>query len=253
MFAPAHSSSSSCSHPPLLTLTSSSLTTLSRPTSPSTLPISKPCVPISRNEDYGPMAKTPPLTGYEPNVAVTLLTILRLLLRSSRARMSRQSTTLATTMLVSRCWDWRRAHQKCACFATVYTGERSWSQSEAHLSLQWTRFVSRCTVNFSKHEATRRLIDTKTQVLPRVSWRSDQDHFGLTKKKNCSQEQNQKSWEMSEERILPKITLVYWIDKLSPKYWKLGRLSQDMNSPDENKIHFTNTGRWRTSTSWFSY
>ena len=98
MFAPAYSSSSSCSHPPLLTLTSSSLTTLSRPTSPSTLPISKPCAPISRNEDYGPMAKTPPLTGYEPNVAVTLLTILRLLLRSSRARMSRQSTTLATTM-----------------------------------------------------------------------------------------------------------------------------------------------------------
>ena len=98
MFAPAHSSSSSCSHPPLLTLTSSSLTTLSRTTSPSTLPISKPCATILRNEDYGPMAKTPPLTGYEPNVTVTLLTILRLLLRSSRARMSRQSTTFTTTM-----------------------------------------------------------------------------------------------------------------------------------------------------------
>ena len=98
MFAPAHSSSSSCSHPPLLTLTSFSLTTLSRPTSPSELPISKPCAPISRNEDCGPMTETPPLTGYETNVTVTLLTILRLLLLSSRTRMSRQSTTLATTM-----------------------------------------------------------------------------------------------------------------------------------------------------------
>ena len=45
MFAPAHSSSSSYSHPPILTLTSSSLTTLSRPTSLSTLPISKTLCP----------------------------------------------------------------------------------------------------------------------------------------------------------------------------------------------------------------
>ena len=155
---------------------------------------------------------------------------------------------------VSRCWDWRRAHQKCACFATVYTGERSWSQSEANLSLQRRRFVSRCTVKFSKHEATRRLVDTKTQVLPRVSWRSDQDHcLDWQKRKNYTQEQHPKSWDMSAERILPKITLVYWIEKLSPKHWKLGRLSQDMNSPDENKNHFTKTGRWRTSTSWFWY
>ena len=84
---------------------------------------------------------------------------------------------------VSQWWDWRRAHQKYACFATVYTGERSWIQSEANLSLQWRRFVPGSTVNFSKHAAIRRLIDTKTQVLPRVSWRSDQDHFGLTKRK----------------------------------------------------------------------
>ena len=53
---------------------------------------------------------------------------------------------------VSRCWNWRRAHQKYACFVNANTGERSWSQSEANLSLQWRRFVSRCTVNFSKHE-----------------------------------------------------------------------------------------------------
>ena len=87
---------------------------------------------------------------------------------------------------VSRFWDWRRAHQKYSCFVTVYTEERSWSRSETILSLQWRRFVSRSTVNFSKHEARRRLIDTKTQVLIRVSWRSDQDYFGLTKRKNCS-------------------------------------------------------------------
>ena len=181
MFAPAHSSPSSCSHPPLLTLTSYSLTTLSRPTSPSTLPSVNPML---RSHERRTMALWPKhllsqimsptwrshfwrFWGY-----CFVLPVLEC--RDSQRPWRQQCG-------VSRCWDWRRAHQKCACFVTVYTGERSWSQSDANLSLQWRRFVSRFTVIFSKHEATRRLVDTKTRVLPRVSWRSDQDQFGLRK------------------------------------------------------------------------
>ena len=33
--------------------------------------------------------------------------------------------------------------------------------------------------------------------------------------------------------------LVNWRDKLIRKQWKLGVLEQGMNSPDENKLHFT--------------
>ena len=60
MVAPAHSSSSSCSHPAPLTLTSSRLTTSSRPTTQITLPDQNTTASITRNEDYGPLAKTPP-------------------------------------------------------------------------------------------------------------------------------------------------------------------------------------------------
>ena len=71
MLALERSSSSSCTHFPPLTLISSSFTTSSRPTSQSTLPINHLCAPIPRNEDCGPLAKTPHLTSYEPNVTDT--------------------------------------------------------------------------------------------------------------------------------------------------------------------------------------
>ena len=64
-------SSSSCAHSTPWTLTSSSWTTPLRPTSPSELPSSKPCAPITRNEDNGPLTTTLPPTGYEPNVLDT--------------------------------------------------------------------------------------------------------------------------------------------------------------------------------------
>ena len=56
---------------------------------------------------------------------------------------------------------------------------------------------------------------------------------------NCSQKQNPRSWDVNTERILPKIILVNWRDKLILKQWKLGTLEQGMNSPDENKLYFT--------------
>ena len=48
---------------------------------------------------------------------------------------------------------------------------------------------------------------------------------------------------MSVERIFPKTTLMYRIDKLSSKYWTLDGLSQGMSSSDDNKVHFTKTER----------
>ena len=70
-FATAHSSSSSCSHSTPLTLTSSPLTTSSRPTSQITLSDQNTTAAITRNEDCGPLAKTAPPTGFKPNVTDT--------------------------------------------------------------------------------------------------------------------------------------------------------------------------------------
>ena len=253
MFAPAHSSSFSCSHPPLLTLTSFSLTTLSQD---QPLHLSYRSVnPVSRSHEMRTMAlwpkhllsqvMSPTWWSHFSRFWGYCFVLPGIECRDSQRPWRQQCG-------VSRCWDWRRAHQKWACFATVYTGERSWSQSEANLSLQWRRlFQDAQSILAStrqpviwltqKLKSCQELVDGQIRII--LNWQ---------KRKNCSQEQNPKSWDMSAERILPKITLMYWIDKLSPKHWKLGRLSQDMNSADENKVHFTKTDRWRTSTSWFS-
>ena len=51
--------------------------------------------------------------------------------------------------------------------------------------------------------------------------------------------------DMNTGRILPKIIFVICRDKLILKQWKLGILEHCMNSPDENKLHFTKKKNWQ--------
>ena len=167
MFAPPHSSSSSCSHPTPLTLTSSRFTTSSRPTTQITLPDQNTTASITQHEDYGPLAKTPPsnrfwaqrdrhfwwVRGYSfilPELE------FRHYLRPWRQRCG-----------VYRYWDWRRAHRN-ALALPLFSQE---SEAEAHL---------RQTYHFNA--------EGLFKGAPSILARTGQPVVWLTQKRKCSQD-----------------------------------------------------------------
>ena len=115
------------------------------------------CASNTRNVDYGSLAKTDTLTGYEPN----LLDTSEEFEQPWRAHTSNKSTTLASTersppmrKLTTSTAEQRLLHH-------LHTGDRSRRQSGTNLSLEWRKFAERCAVSFSKHGATRRLADLR--------------------------------------------------------------------------------------------
>ena len=153
MFAHERSSSFSCCHSSPLTL----------PSYPGTPPrlwllsrhcrIRRPPTRFLRNEAYGSMAIFTPLTGYEPNetddpddmeVSAPFFQL------SSITSVYDLGNNGAESPYV----EIDDEHIRNALASPLYIQERGKCESEANLSLQWRKFVSKCTVNFSKHGET---------------------------------------------------------------------------------------------------
>ena len=130
-------------------------------------------------------------------------------------------------------WCWRRAHQDCVGFTTDHPGSKKKGESEASVSLEWRKLVSRCTYSFGKH---------------RNPWKSKSIGW-LSNRNDFSQKQNQKFWDTNPEQILLKRTFLNWIDKLSFEKWKLGIFLRCMNSRDKNKVYFTKS--WQIENGHF--
>ena len=122
-------SSSSCSHPTPLTLMSSPVTTSSRLTSQITFP-------HQNTTAWIPLAKTPPPTGYEPNVTDTSDEFQAI---PSLFQGSNVDTIydLGGNDAESTDAEIDDEHTRyCACITTLFARERSRSPSETNLSLQ---------------------------------------------------------------------------------------------------------------------
>ena len=202
----AHSSSSSCSHSTPLTLTSSSLTNYS--------PKTNLTVHVADQQTLCPdSTKRGLLLLWPPQVMrptwLTLLTSSRLfptLFQSSNIETVRD---LGDNDAASPNAEIDDEHIGNAPASPLFSRE-----CEAEADLRHTyhsnekRFVSRCTVNLSKHGATRRLADTRTKVEAKTWMMKESGSLWKRKRSNCSRKQNPKSWKTRTQRILPKITLV---------------------------------------------
>ena len=167
------------------------------------------------------------------------------MLRSSRAQASRPSTTLATTARSHHTLRLTTSTIRNALASPLYIQER-----QANASLRQTCHSNEESVFPSAQSilaSTERPAQKRMSSQSRMTMKSGT--FWKDRRNDCSQKQNQKSWNTRIERILPKTTFVHQTDKLSLKQWKLGILWQGMNSPDENKVYFTKN--WQNENEHF--
>ena len=182
-------SSSSCTHSTPWTLSSSSWTTPLRTTSPSELPCRTPCAPITRNEDYGSLAKTHPPTGYQPNVLDTsdeFEVLLSIFQGSNVDKIYNLGAENEEPANAERDDE----HMRNALALPLFLQE-----SEAEASLRQTYHLNE--EGFSEGAQSVLASTVRPVVWPthkaKVKPKVGQDHFGYTKRSNRSREQNPRS------------------------------------------------------------
>ena len=187
-----------------LTLTSS----LSRPM----LPISKPFAPIPRNEDYGPVAKTPPVTGYEPNVTDTSddFEVTPSYFEGSNEIYDEYIRNALVLSL-----SFQESEAEASLRQTYHYNEEGLFKGAQSILARTGQPVARLP---QKRKSRQELDDGQIRII-----------LEGQKGTNARRSKNPISWK-STKRILLKMTFV------SPKHWKLGTVSQDTNSPDRNLL-----------------
>ena len=152
---------------------------------------------------------------------------------------------------VPRRWNWWWAHQECAGFSTVCTGER-----EKQMRV-WGKLIT--LMKKACYQVHGQLYQARENPKPGChksvslakSWTTIKSGYLLKKQKKrlLAEGKSETLRLLNTQMILPKIAFSHRIDKLSVQRWKLRTQSQGMNGPDENKVYFTQN--WRIGNEHF--